>query len=459
MAKNSPLSRWASKPVVKDLRFQLDLDDPKLPDEQRVTLRGDRGELESLSDAVTTYIQDFLATSCDRLSAVQVTTETDASPVSLAPPVSLASTMASPSDSAPASFHGTEVKLQPKGLTSHELFLGALATEESGAVVCLSTLQLFDLANALEEYAADVLDLPNLTKPAPLGQGFNWAQIAAVLLVAVGLSTSVVKLLDGSSNAPMTATSSQGASSADQKIASQLSPSVAEKATPAVISAERLPPFPTPSPTPRGKSGLPTVVTPKSPVSNASSGNLPDEAIATYPVPGNPTIIASEAEPSTKANAKNQANTSGTIAIAPPATPLEQPNSPITSGSSAAGSSLAAAPSARRSAQESADAANAAGSTAFDTISQIAEVREYFQQRWTPPEGLTQTLEYSLQINPDGSLQSIIPLKQVSGDYIDRTGMPLIGEPFVSPISSGKSAKVRLVLDPNGKVQTFNETP
>jgi hypothetical protein len=35
--------------------------------------------------------------------------------------------------------------------------------------------------------------------------------------------------------------------------------------------------------------------------------------------------------------------------------------------------------------------------------------------------------------------------------------MPLIGEPFVSPILSGQRALIRLVLYPDGRVQTLLE--
>lgn len=34
IAKSSPLSRWAGQPVLKNLRFRLSFDDPRLPDEQ-----------------------------------------------------------------------------------------------------------------------------------------------------------------------------------------------------------------------------------------------------------------------------------------------------------------------------------------------------------------------------------------------------------------------------------------
>ncbi len=95
--------------------------------------------------------------------------------------------------------------------------------------------------------------------------------------------------------------------------------------------------------------------------------------------------------------------------------------------------------------------------TAFDTIPQVAEVRRYFQQRWSPPQGLAQTLEYTLTIAPNGTIRQITPLGQAAGDYIDRTGIPLVGEPFVSPLSNGRNARIRLVLSPDGKVQTFLE--
>jgi hypothetical protein len=35
--------------------------------------------------------------------------------------------------------------------------------------------------------------------------------------------------------------------------------------------------------------------------------------------------------------------------------------------------------------------------------------------------------------------------------------MPLAGEPFVSAVSNGKNPKIRVVLRPNGRVQTFLE--
>jgi hypothetical protein len=93
----------------------------------------------------------------------------------------------------------------------------------------------------------------------------------------------------------------------------------------------------------------------------------------------------------------------------------------------------------------------------FDNIPQVAEAREYLQQRWQPPSSLTQTLEYSLLLNADGTIQRIIPLGNAAGEYIDRTDIPLPGEPFVSPIEGGGTPIIRVVFSPDGKVKTFVE--
>jgi hypothetical protein len=108
-------------------------------------------------------------------------------------------------------------------------------------------------------------------------------------------------------------------------------------------------------------------------------------------------------------------------------------------------------------ASDSASAANPGNTTLFDNIPQVAEVRSYFQKRWQPPSGLSQTLEYSLTLNADGSIQRIIPLGKAAGDFIDRTNIPLPGEPFVSAVDGGRNPSIRLVLTPDGKVSTFLE--
>ncbi|MEX0270599.1 DUF4335 domain-containing protein [Leptolyngbyaceae cyanobacterium UHCC 1019] len=447
-AENSSLSRWAEQPVVKDVRFHLKLDDPTLAQDRWVELNGDRAQLEDLRHTVNTYVQAFLDQSQDFLS--QSPALTDSGNLTPAIPSSIdASEHSLPSD---RDGNPVEIGLQPNGLMGHNLSLGNLATEESGAVIRLSTLQLFDLATALDDYSVDLLELPTLPKTGWLRGRGNWAQIAAIAVAVMGLSASALKLLDGSvAPTSMAPTLSQRTSSNDQRIATQISPSVVDKATPPVISTETLPPIPPAGSTP--KIGTPTLVAPP-PNDSAnptlpSSKTLPQNSIATVPipevagVPGRPTITLGETNSPAESNK-----------TAPSAADVD--SAALASGQVAAApvEPIGRSPASRSALRESDRPNNA---TAFDTIPQVAEVRTYFQQRWKPPEGLTQTLEYSLLLAPNGSLQSIIPLRQLSGDYIDRTGMPLVGDPFVSALPSDRNAKIRLVLTTDGKVQTFLE--
>lgn len=436
MAKESALSRWAGQSVVKDVRFQLSLDDPKLPQEEWVTVRGDRPQLTALCEAVSLYVQQFL--SADEGRSSQPTLPAPTALMTAAPHAPAVATLTQPM---------AGITLQASGLLHHELHWGDLATAETGAMTRLSTLQLFDLANALDDYAGDVLELPQRSPVGWVKSFPNWAQVAAVILVAIGLSTSALRLLDGSTPTPMTAsapTSSEGANSSDQKIATQLPPAVVDKATPPVISNAKLPPPPPVGATATGKPGLPTVTTPQSPSPSPASGTVPSNSVAVYPVPvvpGAPTIIQSETA--------TRPGSPPPIAIAPPP-PAPAPRSPVADSLAATSPAIAA----RRGAFAGESSAN---NTAFDTIPQVAEVRTYFQQKWQPPEGLAQILEYSIRLNAEGKIETISPLRQASGDYIDRTGMPLIGEPFVSPLKGRQTAKIRVVLEPNGQVKTFLE--
>lgn len=95
--------------------------------------------------------------------------------------------------------------------------------------------------------------------------------------------------------------------------------------------------------------------------------------------------------------------------------------------------------------------------TQLNNNTQVAEVRNYLQQRWNPPSGLTQTLEYSLLLNRDGSIERIIPVGSASVEYIDRTNIPSPGERFVSALQREANAKIRVILTPDGKVQTSLE--
>ena len=512
-AKPSPLSRWTQQPVLKQVRFQLQFDDPKLSSEQHWLIRGDRAQLEALCSVVETYIQTLLHLPADRLrpqtldwqdigaiaplpssrvhhlpqaaaptdSPVAPEQTDEAQPLAATAPDSevdaagLGPSSEGPDDYLPedylpetlsdaagnaaaeAAAHSNGIYLQPQGLVTHHLHLGQLATAESGTVVPLSTLQLFDLANALDNYAVDTLALPPLERPKWLSSPTSWARVAAVAVITLGLTTSVVQWIDRSgsmlqSNAP---TSSQGASSADQQhgAISLAPPSAANEAAP--LDSNLNQPFdlnfdPLPPPPPLGEtsppalSSLPTVPIPQTAPAAPSTGQFqvpepPTDRLAAIPAPAAPSAPAPAAPPRVSSS-----DDAISRRLAAPSAAADSALSGAPYGDAAIGLSRE-------------DARPSNGGTAFDTIPQVAQVRTYFQQRWQVPDGLTRALEYRLLLNRDGSIQRIVPLGQAAGDYIDRTEMPLVGEPFVSPLQNGQTAQLRLVLNPDGRVQTFLE--
>jgi len=170
-AKTSPLSRWAGQPVFKSLNFELRLDDPRLPDTEHVTLRGDRNQLEALHEAVNSYLQNLLGASRDCPSNI----EPETTHVATGPDLPLAARNVATFDrplntselatAAPnTAYLPNPPRLEPRGLLAHNLFLGSLSVAESGPTVHLSTLQLFDLATALDDCAAEAIAFPNLNR-------------------------------------------------------------------------------------------------------------------------------------------------------------------------------------------------------------------------------------------------------------------------------------------------------
>lgn len=443
-AKYSALSRWARETVLKDLRFQLRLDDPKLDKDEWIELQGNREQLDALSHAVSSYVQHNLVAAGDLLPPTTLSDYSRGTTVAIAEPQLESAVQTHPSG----------IRLQANGLLCHNLHLGTLATGTASAVVPLSTLQLFDLANALDEYETDVVALPKLQPNRWLHSPPNWTQIAAVALITVGVSASAVKLFERSPQGIEVAspTTSQGASSSDQKIAIQLPPSAIERTVPPISSDQKLPPPPLGSTVPPATSTLPQLK-----ISEAT----PPSATSVPVVPPPPRQQSAPSKP-------NQPSAPNAIALAPEAGIAVESAKRGTAApeTMAAPPSLEAqipAPAARtanRSAAEAQTDSNQAtsDSTAFDTMPQIAEARRYFQERWSPPDGLEQTLEYSLIVGPNGSIQRIVPLGQAAGDYVDRTAIPLVGETFVSPLPEGrKQIQIRLVLRPDGSVQTFME--
>ncbi len=537
MAQSSSLSGWTGKSVLKQLNFELRFDDPRLPEEQRKSIKGDRDQLEALYSAVTNYVQEFLQKSpesfWENFSAPKDSTKVSEHPElkgfnqTLLPEQTLKSSKSFNNFQMP----GAGIHLEPSSYLAHNLFLGSLANQISGGVIQLSLLQLFDLATALDEYSAEVMALPSLNRRSSTFSLPSWTPAAAVILVALGLTPFTWQYANNIRRKELTAKKT----ASTQEIALQPSPSAL---------------FPTPQPglTPPDKLVLPLGTTPAVPGSTLptppATGSIlpttpiPGSTLPTTPIPGSvktapgsfssipqtapgstfstaplpssggalsipgttaPTLSRSSGKTATTKLSdpfaippnSQQSSRTGSIpknGIVLPSTTNLPSNLPpatgdISSGISPANPPLATGTNARRSntdisassptrapslatndnslAEKLRQGRNApsevATGTLFDTP-QVAEARDFLKKRWQPPTELKQTLEYSLLIGVDGKVERILPLGKAARDYIDSTGMPEIGQPFVSPNRNGQNVRIRAVLSPDGKVQTFPES-
>jgi Domain of unknown function (DUF4335) len=295
-AIGSALSRWTDQAVLKNLRFELSFDDPKVIDDRQVTVRGDRNQLEALWEAVSKYVQDFLLRSPEPLPTLLNGQAQDGEINFQAPDPSM-------------QLYLSGIHLQPRGWMSHELHLGTLATPESGEVIALSALQLFDLANALDDYHAEALTLPSLGRPRWLKTvPSGWMPIAAAAVVVVGISLPMVKFVRDVSQ-PQATTAMQQSNTRDVEIsaaqkAGDLPAPTSPGATPPPLTLTPLSP---PAPPPVGVTDpfpvQPSAVTVPRTVEPAPSAQAPTSmVIPTEPnfpeIPDNPSVVpASPAAP------------------------------------------------------------------------------------------------------------------------------------------------------------------
>ena len=527
MAQSSSLSGWMGKSVLKQLNFELRFDDPRLPEERRISIKGDRSQLEALYSAVTNYVQEFLQKSPESFWA-SFSEPKDSTIVSEHPELKGLNQTLLPNQTLKSSksfnnfqMPGAEIHLEPSSYLTHNLFLGSLANHISGGVIQLSLLQLFDLATALDEYSAEVMALPALNRTSSTFSLPSWTPAAAVVLVALGLMPFTWQYANNIRQKQLTAQKT----ASTQEVALQPSPSVLlptpqpgftppdNLLVPPLGSTKAVPGSTLPTP-PAPGSILPTTPIPGSalpttPQLSASAKTAPGSTFSTAPLPSSgsaltipgttaPTLSRSSGktaitklpDPFAIPTNSQQTSRTGSIpknGIALPSTANLPSNLPpatgdISSGISPASPPLATSPNARRSNTDisaSSSIAPSAGSndnslaerlregrntsssvatgTLFDTP-QVEEARNFLKKRWQPPTGLKQTLEYSLLIGVDGKVERILPLGKAARDYIDSAGMPGIGQPFVSPNTNGQNVRIRAVLSPDGKVQTFPES-
>lgn len=357
-AKSSPLSRWVGRPVLKQIEFLLNFDDPRLPEDKRVTIQGDKAQLEELREAVTSYVQEFLEQPPGLMNGLQIKAPSEESGLSeesqkALPPAAETSATgethkfngvspesennhhypASHKLDASASTESQKsdarvkkenqlpnlagIYLRPNGLFSHDLFLGSLATEKSGKVIHLSLLQLFDLATALDEYSAEVDALPNLDRKAKRKSPPYWAVSAAMVAATVGLSAGILKMLDRENRSPQVvpATISPAPSPTEQpQVALAPSPQPIQPTpgslTPPATSPQTLPSLP-----PTATNATPSPAASPSPGNNLTLSPMPTPSV------GNNLPVTPTPAPSLRAG----------VPTAPPSSTVTIPSNPNSS--------------------------------------------------------------------------------------------------------------------------------
>lgn len=431
----SPLYLWTGQNRVKDIGFELRFDDPRSPTEDQIIVKGDRTQLQLLNDVINQYVQNFLKTASSHLPLTASSTATLLQPTLTTLP------------SVPS--------LQALGLLTHELSFGSLTVNPPQSSMSLTASQLYDLANALEEYNTDVFIVSALAKPQWQQVASTWlGTAAAAFLLTLGIGTASIRIRE---NLQQTANRPNTDPKPSQSIVQDVLPPVPPPPTGTPVPSPSVPPslaqrqpLPTPStvtalpPPPRNPS-IPVVIPPRTvlpppPVVPQAS----NPAIIITPQTGNPsTISPSRTVPSLPSPVAPKATQS-----VPPQAFNPNPAAPNLPELPPLASSSATSETARSDKKQT---------SLLDTIPQVGEARQYFQERWKPPESLKQTLEYRLVLSQDGSINRIVPLGQASKIYLDRTSIPLIGESFVSPLEVAGNPQIRLVLSPDGTVRTFME--
>jgi Domain of unknown function (DUF4335) len=413
-AKASPLSRWTRTPVIQSLQFLLSFDSSAQRAREPIEIYGDQTQLSALTETVTQYIQTVLASRATDLSLSGSQTE----------------------PSAPAPDEATaELALHPHSLLTHELKLGSLATAQSGPSLLLKVSQLYDLATALEDCTADLQQMPSLIAAKRPAAVMPLLRSAAVVLLTVGLGTAAWRLFQTGPVAVSPSASNSKtamAPSAPSTFASVPSPLPSAPSRPLNLPAIQ-------PPTRSGNSIAAKSEENQTPSQTESSSSAKSPRLgqsrttATAPPPQSIAGLPSELNPSAPNTAESQTDAAAPSSVSESAV-----------RSRALSQAFKAAPAPQKAAGQS---------TLFDTIPQVAEVRDYVASRWQPSSLPQKNLEYRVTVNADGSLGAVEPLGASAQQYLNQVPLPQPSSAFVS--ASGTRSNIRLLLRQDGAVQTF----
>lgn len=484
-AQTSPLSRWAKRPILKSVNFLLSFRGLSGQNHEPLEVRGNHEQLQLLSETVTHYVQTRLGQS-------------------LAP--SPSHLLSEPEPEAKTSSNtASKLHLHPRSLVTHDLVLGPLSTNANHQTISLKASQLFDLVSALDDCTAELEVLPT-SAPSQRPAIPVWASSAAVIVLMLGVSTATLQLTQQQpeskrewvtssdkpdANSPTTsAEEAEGIATIPKDSTATKSQSPPIVASPPSITPvpetspaagvdqsnlERSAPRPQPSPSviaraPQSETVAPSIpAKPKAPDPSPSTLNKP---LPSQPPPPKEDVLAAQ---------KTSKRLRAPIASAPADAKSVRPQAKISSPPPAA----APAPLAESAPTSTADTITAeSGSLEADHLSgnrripdrslnqfgrqapgnpeatsvppisvHAQNIRQYFQQRWQVPPGLTQPLQYQLLLNTNGSLKQVTPIDSTATQYLDKVPLPEVNQPFIAPLKPSQSLQVQLILKPDGTVQ------
>jgi len=89
----------------------------------------------------------------------------------------------------------------------------------------------------------------------------------------------------------------------------------------------------------------------------------------------------------------------------------------------------------------------------------LQEVKRYFQGKWKPSTTQANSLQYVLQVSgKSGIVRTISPQGAAATAYLQQTKFIKPGQKLISPAAAGSSdQKIRVLLQPDGNVDTFTE--
>lgn len=392
--------------LAPDYTFELSFDDPRMPSQDLIMLRGDRPLLEKIRTKINQYLDKYLK----NLDFEQGELDND---------------------------ENNDFLIIGNGQLHH------LIKTENKQSIQLTHTQFLDFTNALENFYLDFRDSENKIY-SPLAPFKTIVGISAIALILVG----------GFWWYNRTIITQETEEEIENTTESNL-PDFPEVEPPTPLDRNSLPPISLPDvpdsllqrqplPPPAGEIPLPPDDFP-TPPSNESNGSL-------IPAPPPPNL-------SGNGNTPNQTSQGNNTSPPPPAE-LAPPPQPLPRLGSNRPSLPPTPPLQARNPQgnnNNDDNGTPADNNPTSNPSAQEKVKSYFASRWQPPENLTQSIEYRLTITPEGSVSSISPIGQTAGFFIDRTPLPLRGEIIISPLTESEPVRVRVIFSPDGNVNTFRE--